>query len=581
MKSSKPRRATAAGRAATTVVATQQPVPAHNIWPLVIGGFAALITVFTIYGPSMSGPFLMDDDYLAYTTPAFYSLPWTIWVKSNRPLLMFTYWMNFELSGPGATYSYHFFNVLLHSLNCLWIFLAVRKLLERAGTREWTREAAAIFTAALFLVHPLQTESVSYIASRSETLSVCFFLASFVVFLYGLPRPSVPRIAGILALFGAACLSKEHTVILPALLLLTDYYWNPGFSLEGIKKNWRLYVPIALLGAAGVALVFLIVFNAAAISAGFNVKGVTWYQYFFTECRVIWRYVFLFIFPFSQNLDPDIPFSHNLIDHGALAALLALLAASAAAWMWRRRFPLASYGWFVFLLLLAPTSSIVPIADPSAERRLYLPFIGLLLIVAELVRRWNGSPGTVVGTLCAVLALAAFLTYQRNELYGSTIAIWKDTVDKSPHKRRPAFQYAFALYSSGRCGDAVTEFARTATLEKPSYDLLVDWGLAAACAGRKDEAIQKLRQAAALEPNAYTYSQLGLELLKQSKLQDAMTALNEAIQRDSNYAPAYTYRGKTYELLGDYANGIRDYQHALAIDPANQEARDSLRHLGR
>jgi tetratricopeptide (TPR) repeat protein len=69
--------------------------------------------------------------------------------------------------------------------------------------------------------------------------------------------------------------------------------------------------------------------------------------------------------------------------------------------------------------------------------------------------------------------------------------------------------------------------------------------------------------------------------LKQSKLRDAMTALNEAIQRDSNYAPAYTYRGKAYELQGDYANGIRDYQHALAIDPANQEARDSLRHLGR
>ncbi len=90
MKSSKPRRATAAARAATTVVATRQPAPHHNIWPLVIGGFAALIAVFTIYGPSMSGPFLMDDDYLAYTTPAFYSLPWTIWVKSNRPLLMFT-----------------------------------------------------------------------------------------------------------------------------------------------------------------------------------------------------------------------------------------------------------------------------------------------------------------------------------------------------------------------------------------------------------------------------------------------------------------------------------------------------------
>src|ERR1051326_4048606 len=278
----------------------------------------------------------------------------------------------------------------------------MRKLLDWAGTAKWTREITALFAAALFLFHPLQTESVTYIASRSETLSVFFFLAAFVVFLYGLPAASFARIAAVLALYGAAGLTKEHTAVLPALLLLTDYYWNPGFSLAGIRRQWKLYGSIALLAAAGGVVIWYMVLRTAT-SAGFRVAGIAWWQYFFTQCRVIWKYIFAFLFPFWLNLDADVPISRNVLDHGAIVGLIALVALSVAAWIYRRRFPLATYGWFVFLLLLAPTSSIVPIIDPYAERRLYLPFIGLLLIVAECVRRWKASGGLVVTMLSVVV----------------------------------------------------------------------------------------------------------------------------------------------------------------------------------
>jgi len=542
--------------------------------PGVIGAAVAFSAVFIIYSPAMSGPFLLDDDYLPYRTPSFFNLPWTAWIRGNRPLLNLSFWLNFRLGGQD-TYWYHFFNVLLHFLNGAWIYLAIRKLLDWAGTANWTREVAAMFAAGLFLLHPLQTESVTYIASRSETLSVCFFLAAFVVFLYGRPAASLARIAAVLALYGAAGLTKEHTAILPALLLLTDYYWNPGFSLQGIRRQWKLYGSIALLAAIGGVVIWSMVFKTAT-SAGFHVAGITWVQYLFTQCRVIWKYILAFVFPFWLNLDADVPISRNLLDHGAIIGLIGLLAASVAAWIYRRRFPLATYGWFVFLLLLAPTSSIVPIIDPYAERRLYLPFIGLLLVVVEFVRRWKAPRGAVIAVLSAVLLYEAGLTLQRNALWSDAAAIWKDTSEKSPCKVRPAFQLAFAYYLSGRCSDAVKEFSHTASLDKPTYDLLLDWGLAYDCAGDHEQALAKLQQSAALQGSAQVYAEIGKSYAQQGKYKDALDALNLAERLDPNFAMTHAHRGNVFLLQGDNAGAANQFRQALALDPENHEARAGL-----
>ena len=166
---------------------------------------------------------------------------------------------NFQYADPARaglqdTFGYHFVNVVLHFLNGILVFLAVRKLMSWASVEKWLSTVLAIFAGGLFLLHPLQTESVSYVASRSETLSVFFVLATLVVFVYRqADAVGVRTTVAVLALFGAAVLTKEHTAVLPVLLLLTDYYWNPGFSLAGIRRNWRLYIPIVALGALGIA----------------------------------------------------------------------------------------------------------------------------------------------------------------------------------------------------------------------------------------------------------------------------------------------------------------------------------------
>ena len=276
-----------------------------------------------------------------------------------------------------------------------------------------------------------------------------------------------------LVLFGAAALTKEHTLVLPALLLLTDYYWNPGFSFSGMRRNWRLYVPIALAAAGGLLYIAKVLTQAA--TAGFGLKELTWYQYFFTECRAFFVYLRLLVFPAGQNLDWEYPISRNILDHGAILGLAAILALAGAAIYFRRRYPLASYGFLVYLLLMAPTSSFVPIKDPVAERRLYLPMIGILLVAVAALARMRVDRRKLAAALCGILAVLAIATYRRNEVWASDIAIWEDAARKSPGKQRVHFQLAHTYYSDGRCADAIAQYAEAARLEQPDYGLLVDW----------------------------------------------------------------------------------------------------------
>jgi tetratricopeptide (TPR) repeat protein len=556
------------------------PAPRRQLWPYAVGLLLALFAVFEVYWPAISGPFLLDDTYLPYMAPHAAGLALNIWIRGLRPLLMFSYWLNFQYAGNQDTFGYHAVNIWLHFFNGILILLAVRKVLSWAQVEKWRGGVLSIFAAGLFLLHPLQTESVSYVASRSETLSVFWVLAAFVVFLYRkTDRISILEACLIVALFGLAVLTKEHTAVLPALFLLTDYFWNPPFSLAGIRRNWRLYLPIAALGVVALGFVWRVL--RASNTAGFRVKDLAWYQYFFTECRAIAHYLLLFVFPLGQNVDVDFPISRSLLSYGAIFFLIGLLAVTVAAWIYRRQFPLASYGWFVFLILIAPTSSLVPILDPFAERRLYLPFIGLLFIVAEFLRRWKTTSITIVATLSVILIAEGGLTYQRNQLWGSPVDFWKDSVAKSPHKLRPRFQLAYAYYQAGACPNSADEFENAAQIERPGVELLLDWALAYDCAGKPNEALAKLIQASTIEPSAHVYSQIGMEYGKMGRYPEALDALAKAQNQNPRFEMTYSYLGNIHALQGDRAQAAEDYRRVLEIDPENESARQALASLGR
>jgi tetratricopeptide (TPR) repeat protein len=534
---------------------------------------AAIVAAFFAYAPALRGPFLFDDNTLPFALPNF-NAPLGAWIRGVRPLLMFTYWVNARLSGED-TYSYHVLNLVFHCIASGFMFFIVRRLLEWSGSETTRRNLLAGFAAAVFLLHPVQTEAVAYLAGRSETLSVMLVLAAYAVFL-GRSSAGVsgPRALALLILFGASLLAKEHTIVLPVLFLLTDLWWNPGFSLKGIRRNWKLYAPMAV-GAIGGFMFFLpLILNAS--TAGFRLKDLTWYQYFFTECRALFVYPLLFVFPAFQSADWDFPISKSILDHGAIFGLLALLALAGLAWHFRLRYRLASFGFFAYLLLMAPTSSILPIRDPVAERRLYLSMLGLLLIAVDLLGRVKVERKTLAAACTAVVAILAGATYVRAQVWSNEVALWDDTVQKSPNKARVHFQLASAHYNQGQCDLAVAEYQKVADLERPDYNLLVDWALAYDCLNQPDVALAKLRQAAALESTAHVYSQIGMIYGKRAQWPEAMEALATAEKLDPNFAVTFVYKGLVHFATNHPQEAVDDYQRALAIDPNLQQARQGL-----
>ena len=414
-------------------------------WPYALAAVIAVAAAFWTYGPVLHGAFLFDDYVFPFALPNF-AAPLSAWIGPVRPVLYFTFWINAQLSKDDP-YSYHVVNVLFHCITSGLIFLIVRRMLEWSRADRLRRDLLAGFAAAVFLLHPIQTEAVAYLAGRSEALSVMFFFAAYAVFLYrGEPAVGWRKVAAVLLLFALALLSKEHAVALPALLLLTDYWWNPGFSVRGIRDNWKLYAPVAVGAVLGVAFFWRIITSAE--SAGFGLKDFTWYQYFFTQCRALFVYLREFLIPANLTADWDFPVSRTILDRGAIAGLAALLALAGLAWRYRRRFPLASFGFFAFLVLMAPTSSIVPIRDTIAERRLYLAMPGLLLIAVDLLARLKLDRKALATACLVVVCLEAAAAHARAAVWSDPLTLWQDTARKSPNKPRVRFQLGFAYYAS-------------------------------------------------------------------------------------------------------------------------------------
>jgi protein O-mannosyl-transferase len=532
---------------------------------------AAIFLAFELYSPALHGQFVFDDLFLSYTDPHAASLALAQWC-GLRPVLGLSFWANFQLAGLD-TFLYHAINVLLHSLNAILLFFIVRKLLELAGTIGLQGQVLAGFSATLFLVHPIQTEAVAYIASRSENLSVLFIFAAFCVFLY---RPSAEvgwRTSGwILCLFAGAMGTKEHAIALPAIFLLTDYFFNPGFSLSGIRANWRLYIPVAFVSL--VAAVFIWSYVSRDPTIGFHLKGLTWYQYFFTECRAVFGYVWFFVFPVGLNVDHEFAESLTVFDHGAIVAMGALALLVAAAYLFRRSLPLACYGFLMFVILLAPTSSFIPIRDVFVERRLYLPFIGLLLVLLELLRRVHMPTKSLVLILVCLCLPPAYLTWRRAAVWTSSTRLWEDSVATAPAKSRPHVGLGNAYLHDNRCREAAREYAAAYQLSPPDFTLKYNLAAAFECMKQPARAIPLLREAIAEKPTAAPgYALLGMVLAETGDVKAGWEALARAELRDPRYALTFAYRGTILARMGRTEEAGKEFEKCLRLDPTNQIAR--------
>ena len=219
-------------------------------WAFAVAAGIALILAFALYGPALDGPFLFDDLGLPFYAPSFARQPLFGWISGVRPLLMFSYWLNYQLSERDP-WSYHAGNVLLHSASSVLVFIFLLRILRLCSIDARKAVFPAAIASILFLAHPLQTEAVAYIAGRSELLAAFFVLAALAVY-------TDPKIDVDLRAYCAYC-SRPLPLRSPFQgagrrvagdPVLIDVLLRPSFDRRNVELGKRLYYPLAGLGIA-------------------------------------------------------------------------------------------------------------------------------------------------------------------------------------------------------------------------------------------------------------------------------------------------------------------------------------------
>jgi tetratricopeptide (TPR) repeat protein len=236
---------------------------------------------------------------------------------------------------------------------------------------------------------------------------------------------------------------------------------------------------------------------------------------------------------------------------------------------------LASFGFLLFLVLLAPTSSVIPIADPLVERRMYLPMIGLIVMACDLTSRLRWSAG-LASLVAAILMMFGGLCYQRNQLWGKPEQVWVSAAEVSTEKGRPYLGLVESLIAENRCGDAIPFLERGETLMPRDFAIQVAWAKVLECQGKRGDALQRLKRAATILPNSFVYQLIGLLYGEMGQKEAAGTALRKATELGPSNASAHSALGLWYEAMDNAGEAEREYRKALSIFAYNIEASAGL-----
>jgi cytochrome c-type biogenesis protein CcmH/NrfG len=548
---------------------------------------AVLALLFVVgawtYSTSFPGVFVWDDVEAIVTNPHLRSLSGSFTTPpdttlAGRPVASLTFAVNYALApldarevwepgapGPAApgdpflrnVWGYHAVNLAIHLVASVVMFGVVRRTVLTAGLKTGGSIAdastlAAATVAAIWLVHPLHTSAVTYIVQRVESLMGLWLLVT----IYAAIRTTEPggsrswiAIAIVACALGMA--TKEVMVVAPLLVLL----WIWLFRSDRPLAEPRVRALLVGLAATWILLIVLVAGTPRAGSAGFGVGGWTWWSYLTTQIEIVTHYLELILVPRPLVFAYAWPPAEWNMDLALRALVLVSLTGLTLVAVVRRH-PVAFPGaWF--FLILAPTSSILPIAtEVAAEHRLYLPAAAVIVVVvivacqAGLWLRARASPErqrrerrltVTVGVIAATIIVAVFagITHTRNRDYWSVESLLGDTVEKRPLDVRVRLVYGVELLESRRFAEAEHHLRLAMTLPNRS--------------GTRE----------GWEPMARMY--LGAALSAQEKLSDGIAELERALALDANLTEAHAFLGEAYAAQGRIGDAVRALRRSLAL----------------
>lgn len=538
----------------------------------------ALLT-FLCYLPSLYYAFQFDD--LANIVK-FYDIRH----KTIRDLFFsntrwISYWLNtcyYQIAKFDPFY-YRFGNIIFHCLTGMLVFSVIYMALRGLKKASFWQQHAfsiALFTSAFFLLHPVQTQTVSYvIQGQLEGLAGLFMISVMAAFLLyaqapaGVKKSCYGALVCLLAFL--ACGTKEIVIITPLLLLIFDWFLVAQGDYKDLKKRWVLHGCIWLI-IGSIYLYFLkpVYFARVfglAIETHNNIGNVltanphakiTSIWYFISQFKVILHYFFIFLWPFSISVDYD----WLLVDHFfAPDALLPFIALCCLLFFIYKRLQhnaidLIAFGLLWFLITILPRSSIIPSTELVADYKTYAASMGLLFLAAggfvaltEYSMRFCAQHKLLV-KLAASLGFLCFLasiTIQRNTVWRSGEDFWLNVIRNAPNKARAYNNYGVSLSEKSKFHEAIYYFKKAISMDRYYPDPCNNLAVVYSAVGNVDGAIEAMKQGIAIQPQyPEGYNNLASFLIAKKDYTLAEEALKRALQLRPHYGKAYFNLGRLY-----------------------------------
>lgn len=589
-------------------------------WHSVAGGVIIAVG-FLLYFYTLGFPYVFDDYIYLVGNPLFkdansFAFPFhfkcvvTMPVRMGldpdlsanfilRPVTYLTFYINYALDGMNPR-GYRGFNIAIHCANALLVFQVLVHLLRESKKGASLSASSVGFIAfcssILFLVHPLQTESVTYVVQRFTSLGTLFYLLTVLTYFRSISSTN-NRKAWVLrwssmVFVVAGMLSKEEVFTAPFILVVIDCLVMGTPFKAASKRAFPYFLTLFVIPVLMILISCARSDGDIGLSSALNIansveKPVTQVHYLLTQFSVVLSYLRLIVLPFDLNLDRDYPLSNSLFQTSVLVSLLLIIAILAGTWAaWRRRKDEARWSLLFcsvlwFFLTVAPSSSIAPLPDLMADHRSYLPSIGALVALvccADLLRTRllvDRDVRVAIPLLMAIwILLLSSATIIRNCQWRSNIALWEDTVSKSRNKWRPWSNLASAYYDNNEFRKSVSCLANAVHLEPNYIRGYIDLGKACKTAGMPWEGIAYSRDGLARKPgNSDLLFNLAVCQWDVGQHEMAVETFRQASRNRPNFKAAHQALGLALEILGDCEGALIELKIAGSIppgDPATQ-----------
>ncbi len=550
------------------------------------------VIVILIYSGTLTTPFIFDDINNIRDNPhiripflSFKNLAWAGFESplANRPVANISFALNYYVHGYNLV-GFHVVNILIHLASGIFLYAFVKATMQTPTLRARYAGSGWIpfFTAFIWLVHPLQTQSVTYLVQRMNSLAAMFYVLSMLLYVkFRLNTGNRSKwlllagciLAGMLA-FG----TKEISATLPVFIALYEWYFFQGLSRPWVKHRALI---LAGLGVFIIAISLLYFGNDpfARILNDYNSRDFTLVQRVLTQFRVVILYISLLIWPQPGrlSLDHDIVLSYSLINPlTTLLSMSVIIVLILLALLLAKKEPLISFCIFWYFGNLVIESSIIGL-ELVFEHRNYLPSMLAILLVVTLVFKYLKPAWMGVVALCVMGTLFTVWTFERNKVWSDEITFYRDCIEKAPGKARPYNNLGAALLRGGSLVKAVEQF-ESALKIKPDYvDAHYNLGYALSRQGNLAGGIHQFAETLRLDPkNLKALNNMGVALALQGRYRQAINYFKAALKQNPGDVDVHYNLAIALKNEGNPDDAANHFARVLALNPQHAEAHYNL-----